>query len=330
VADLRTALLLCGLSTSGLALAQASFSLVADRDSVGIGEALVLTLESDEPLTEGQHWEWPVLEVGDSLAQGWEILRTGPIDSAASPSLEAGLRRTQQIEVLAWDTGFKVIEPIVLGTSGPNPITSTPLLVQVGAHTLEQNPAPRPMQGYTNFSFTWWERAMQVLPTVLSIVALCALLFWALRKFRRRGPSTLPMAQPEQPQEPAHLRALRMLEALAAEQPWTGGREKETQVVLSEAVRLHLQGTFGVKALERATEELTAHLQGAPIRGLDPKDAQWLVALLRQSDLVKFAKQSMASDAHAHAVKEAIEWVRRSAPQDQQDGEVDLMTASHG
>ena len=121
-----------------------------------------------------------------------------------------------------------------------------------------------------------------------------------------------------------------MLEALAADQPWTGGREKETQVVLSEAVRLHLQGTFGVKALERATEELTAHLQGAPIRGLGPKDAQWLVALLRQSDLVKFAKQRMASDAHAHAVKEAIEWVRRSAPQDQQDGEDDQMTAPHG
>ena len=218
----------------------------------------------------------------------------------------------------------------MLGTSGPNPIPSTPILVQVGAHTLEQNPAPRPMQGYTNFSFTWWERAMQILPAVLTIVALCALLYWALRKFQKREASTLPIVQPEQPQEPAHLRALRMLEALAAEQPWTNGQEKETQVVLSEAVRLHLQGTFEVKALERATEELTSHLQGSPIRGLDPQDALWLVALLRQSDLVKFAKQSMASDAHAHAVKEAIEWVRRSAPKDQQDGEDDQTTASHG
>ncbi len=78
MADLRIFLLLCGLSTPGFAMPQATFSLVADRDSVGIGEALVLTLESDEPLTEGQRWEWPILEVGDSLAQGWEILRTGP------------------------------------------------------------------------------------------------------------------------------------------------------------------------------------------------------------------------------------------------------------
>lgn len=330
MADLRTVLLLSGLSTSGLTLAQASFSLVADRDSVGIGEALVLTLESDEPLTEGQHWEWPVLEAGDSLAKGWEILSIGPIDSAASPTLAAGLRRTQQIEVLAWDTGFKVIEPIVLGNSGPNPIPSTPILVQVGAHTLEQNPAPRPMQGYTNFSFTWWERAMQVLPVFLSIAALLALLIWTLRRFRRRESSTLPITQIAKPQEPAHLRALHMLESLAAEQPWNRGEEKEAQVILSEAVRLHLQGTFGVKALERATEELTAHLQGSPIRGMDSKDARWLVALLRQSDLVKFAKRSMASDAHAHSVNEAIEWVRRSAPQGEQEQEDNQTTESHG
>lgn len=327
MADLRIFLLCCGICTSGWALAQASFSLVADRDSVGIGEALILTLESDEPLTDGQHWGWPVLEAGDSLAQGWEVLSTGPIDSAASPSLEAGLRRTQTIEVLAWDTGFKVIEPIVLGTSGANPIPTAPLMIQVGSHTLDQNPAPRPMQGYTNFSYAWWERAMQALPKVLFIIALVALLWWAFDRFRKRESSALPVAQATQPQEPAHLLALRMLESLAKEQPWNDGREKETQAVLSEAVRLHLQGTFGVKALERATEELTAHLQGSAIRGLDPGDAQWLVIMLRQSDLVKFAKQSMAYDAHAHAVKQAIEWVLRSAPK---DPDHDQKTEPHG
>ena len=73
-------------------------------------------------------------------------------------------------------------------------------------------------------------------------------------------------------------------------------------------------GTFGVKALERATEELSAHLLSAPVRGLDRDDASWLVDVLRQSDLVKFAKQDMAADAHAHTVQEAIAWVRRTEP----------------
>ena len=118
---------------------------------------------------------------------------------------------------------------------------------------------------------------------------------------------------PEESAEPAHLTALRLLEALEANQPWKDGEGKEAQAQLSEAVRLHLQGTFGVKALERATEELTAHLTGAPIRGLDGEDARWLVSLLRQSDLVKFAKQDLSSDAHLHAVREALAWVRRTS-----------------
>ena len=52
----------------------------------------------------------------------------------------------------------------------------------------------------------------------------------------------------------------------------------------------------------------------APVRDLDRGDASWLVDVLRQSDLVKFAKQDMASDAHAHTVQEAIGWVRRTQP----------------
>lgn len=314
MADFRWFLLGLGLALAGPLLPQASLSVVADRDSVGIGDPLTLTLESDEPLTGGQTWEWPAWSAGDSLPQGWEILQAGPIDSMASPLLDAGLRRTQRIEVLAWDTGFKVIEPLSLtGTEGQS-VTSEALLVQVGSVALEDNPAPKPMQGYTHFTWTWWERALRILPTALALLALAALLWWGYTRWSKRETVVAMEDEPSVPSEPAHVVALRMLESLAAEQPWLQGRGKEAQATLSEAVRLHLQGTFGVKALERATEELSAHLLSAPVRGLDRGDASWLVDVLRQSDLVKFAKQDMAADAHAHTVQEAINWVRRTEP----------------
>ena len=312
MADFRTLALFLGVFASAECAPQAAFSVTADRDSVGIGEVLTLTLESDESITEGQRWTWPAFAAGDSLAQGWEILSVGAIDSAASLALDAGIRRTQALEILAWDTGFRVIEPLQLG--GDNPTLSAPLLIQVGAHALEDNPAPRPMQGYAHFEWTWWERLMRILPTLLLLLGLAAAAWWVLQRLRNRK-SVLPKPLvPQQPTEPAHITALRMLEALEANQPWKDGQGKEAQAQLSEAVRLHLQGTFGVKALERATEELTAHLTGAPIRGLDGKDARWLVSLLRQSDLVKFAKQDLPSDAHLHAVREALIWVRRTSP----------------
>ena len=160
----------------------------------------------------------------------------------------------------------------------------------------------------------WWERILRILPTALALLALAALLWWGYTRWSKRETADAVKDEPVVPSEPAHVVALRMLEALAAEQPWLQGRGKEAQATLSEAVRLHLQGTFGVKALERATEELSAHLLSAPVRGLDRGDASWLVDVLRQSDLVKFAKLDMAADAHAHTVQEAISWVRRTAP----------------
>lgn len=117
------------------------------------------------------------------------------------------------------------------------------------------------------------------------------------------------------PLEPAHVLALRMLYHLKENQPWANGDGKETQAQLSEAVRLHLQGTFGVKALERATEELAAQLNQSATRGIEPEDVLWLTRLLRQSDLVKFAKQSMGHDAHLNAVNGAIHWIERTRPQ---------------
>ena len=302
-------------SALGMVAQTAALTLAIEKDSVGLGEPLTLTLTSDEPLSGGERWQWPELQSGDTLPQGWEILSVGALDSTTSPNLDAGIRRSQSIVVLSWDTGLKVIEPFQLTGASGTTSSSRPQLLQVGLATLESNPAPKPLQGYRAFAWTWWERISRVLPWVLSILAGIGLLFWAIRKWRQREIPHLPTDKPVVPLEPAHVLALRILYRLKENQPWANGDGKETQVQLSEAVRLHLQGTFGVKALERATEELAAQLNQSATRGIEPEDILWLTRLLRQSDLVKFAKQSMGNDAHMNAVNGAIQWVERTRPQ---------------
>ena len=312
MAELRLCILLVwGLPL--LSLAQADFRVTADRDSLGLGEPLTWTLQSDEPLTEGQRWTWPTLSPGDSLPQGWEILSVGPLDSAASQELDAGLRRTQTIEVLAWDTGFKVIEPLALIGADGDTVKSTPQLIQIGLTPLESNPAPRPMQGFTPFRWTWWERLSQAWPVLLAgLLAVAA--FFALRRWASRDRADAETVVEHVPAEPGHVIALRMLRDLNAEQPWTSGQEKETQARLSDALRLHLDSAFGVKSIERTTTELVAQLRHATIRGLSASDITWLSEVLQRSDLVKFARQSMPHDAHHRTVADALHWVERTQP----------------
>ncbi|MCH1576276.1 MAG: hypothetical protein L7S67_08370 [Flavobacteriales bacterium] len=291
-----------------------AFNLLVDRDSIGVGEPLQLQLISDEPLQGGKHWQWPTLIPGDSLAQGWEILSVSELDSSASPVLDAGLRRQQNIAIMAWDTGMMVLAPIVLLDSG-EVAAKTPLMeIEVGLVPLEANAAPKPMQGFKVYQFTWWERIKFVLPWIFGAVAIALLGRWLYRKWQSREPQEAEAGAPIVPKIPAHITALALLRQLEQDKPWTEGRGKEAQAVLSEAVRVHLQGSFGVKALERTTDELAQTLRSAPIRGMAADESDWMIALLQRSDLVKFAKQDMDGDAHLRVVQESIAWINRTIP----------------
>ena len=320
MADLRL-LTFCLLALAPIAWGQdtPALTLVLDRDSVGVGEPLVLRLISDEPLTGGRRWQWPVLGAGDSLPQGWEVLSVSDVDSSASPVLDAGLRRQQQVVVMAWDTGIKVLEPLSLMDSSGVAVSSDAVLLEVGLAALEPNAAPKPMQGFKPYSFTWWERIRGVLPYIIAAILLGLLAKWLYKRWRNREMHVAEATSAPTPEVPAHITALAMLRALESDQPWNAGRGKEAQATLSEAVRLHLQGSLGVKALERTTDELAQTLLGAPVRGMDPSERQWVVQILQHSDLVKFAKQDMDGDAHLRVIRESIQWVERTIPHTEND-----------
>ena len=128
------------LFSFGLNAQTAALNLQVERDSVGLGEPVALTLTSDESLLGGQHWAWPEFQPGDTLSQGWEILSVGTLDSTTSPEMEAGIRRSQRLVVLAWDTGLKVIEPFKLTPSEGPLVSSSPLSRASGIGHLRNQP----------------------------------------------------------------------------------------------------------------------------------------------------------------------------------------------
>lgn len=315
VVEMRLLLILLIAACGVNAQTEPTLALDMARDSAGVGEPIEWTLTSDEPLEGGRNWDWPSIAVGDSLPQGWEVIALSPLDSSASPVLEAGLRRTQTLTVMAWDTGVKVIEPISLMDSTGAAASTRAALFEIVQMPLEENPAPKPMQGFKVYQWTWWERLQQILPWIFALAVLILGGRWLYRKWKDREITEALDETEEIPSDPAHVIALQMLRAVELDAPWARGEGKEAQAILSEAVRLHLQGTFGVKALERTTDELSRTLIQSPVRGLPEEETRWILALLERSDLVKFAKQDMDGDAHLRVIRESIAWVERTQPQ---------------
>jgi len=129
-------------------------------------------------------------------------------------------------------------------------------------------------------------------PWAIVIGGLVLIVFVVVRaRFRRGGvaqaaPATSGAATGPEDDRSPHTAALGVLDELEGEWP-AGERELDVfSVRLSFVVRRYVQGRFGVRALERATDELVDSIrEGA----LSPVQRDALGALLARCDQVKFA-----------------------------------------
>ncbi len=145
---------------------------------------------------------------------------------------------------------------------------------------------------------------------VLIALAVGALLAWLfMRWWQKRERPEIPGPPPPPPWETA-LRELRALEARRAEAIAEGGTEQWVDAV-SDSVRKYLGDRFGFPGLESTTDEIARELSAVPSLSIVPGEA---VAFLGQCDLVKFAKASLADEASAELIDEALSMVEKTRP----------------
>lgn len=125
-----------------------------------------------------------------------------------------------------------------------------------------------------------WRPLLALVGGGLAVVAMVLGLWWWWR--RRTRPQAVA------PPEPAHVVAVRALEALRSRRLPQAGAFKEFYSGLSDVVRTYLEGRFGLRAPEMTTEEF---LQEATRGGcLARPHRELLASFLVESDLVKFAR----------------------------------------
>ena len=129
------------------------------------------------------------------------------------------------------------------------------------------------------------------------------------------------------PPEPVHVRAMRELDALAAQQLPQKGMVLDFYVLLSDTVRRYVEGRFGIKAPEQTTKEF---LQAARFHPSIRDDHQrMLAAFLRAADMVKFAAQRPGPAECERGLDAARGFVRESTPTATPDDLTDAGAATH-
>lgn len=121
-------------------------------------------------------------------------------------------------------------------------------------------------------------------------LAVLASLVYMFTRLRRREQQEVVIL----PAEPAHVTAIRALETLHNRKLWQNSKYKEYYTRLSDILREYLDGRYGVSAMEMTTEEILSAIRKL---SLSEKHSSMIAALLRESDLVKFAKYIPEEDA---------------------------------
>ena len=161
----------------------------------------------------------------------------------------------------------------------------------------------------------------------LGILAFLAgvllLLMWYLGK---RGKRITDLFKPAPPLPP-HIVALDALENLRGERLWQSGEYKLYYSVLSDILRTYLAGRFEVGAMEMTTDEILISLRDIDI---EQKQKMALLAVLRDADLVKFAKATPEAEENEAAFEKAHAFVESTKPIEKVEEDEDEPTKNRG
>lgn len=130
-------------------------------------------------------------------------------------------------------------------------------------------------------------RLLYALAAALGLAALA----WAIRKYLKRPRPVVSAPRP--PPEPLHVRAMKALDALAAENLPGRGEFKAYYFRLSEIVRGYLGELYGFEALESTTPELLEALRTRLTPGLPMNE---LAEFAQASDFIRYAKAQPSLD----------------------------------
>ena len=92
---------------------------------------------------------------------------------------------------------------------------------------------------------------------------------------------------------------------------WQEGKHKEYYSALTDILRTYIDGHFGVGAMEMTSDEIIEAMRSVE---LPQKSAMDLTEILREADLVKFAKATPEAEENEAAFTAAWDFVEQTRP----------------
>ena len=307
-------LIICVLGF-GTTLAQDVY-LTLDRDSILIGVQVdgeikvVYRIDHDS-----SHVTWP--EIGETLAEGVDILTRGKIDTIANADDAHPLifHQIMKINISSFDSGFFAIEPLKFVVNGDS-IESNAALLSVYYPAIDMKADIKDIKGIKNieFGFVDWLHA-NWLWVLIGFIGLIGGI-WAVVTLNRKKPQSEKEQETQRVVIPPHIVALKRLKELKEKQLWQEGKVKAYYSELTNIFRHYLERRYNIPALEVTSHEI---MMGLKRKAIHQDTIEQIGELLVLADLVKFAKEKPLPNDHDRAFYAITDFVNSSKRESQVD-----------
>jgi hypothetical protein len=284
-----------------------------DTNRALIGDQVKLHLSVEKPST--LQVGFPILK--DTLSRDIEIISHSPVDTS-SPAAGRNILH-QDILISVFDTGLYEI-PSLLFIVQPNDKADTlhtlPVYLEIIA--LRADSTIRDIKAIYNAPLSLAEIASYIKDNYLfGLMAIAmVLLTWFIVRYVRRKRGQGHMAETEMAVELPEVTALRELEKLKSEKPWLNNKVKFYHIRVSEVLRTYIERRFKIMALEQTTDEILVSLKSPVCK---TEDLNHLSAMLKLSDLVKFAKVIPDAEENAALVGYAAAFIHNTSARESAD-----------
>ena len=257
-----------------------------DTSKIRIGEQTKIDLYiSYNASQKNLKIQWP--SIGDTLRKEVDVINVSKIDTTIPDKNNPNqIQQHQSITISSIDSGYWAISPFAFLINGDTakPIETQPLLLEVYNIPVDTAEASiRDIKVPLDEPFDWHEYLPYIYSGIAALIVL-TIIIMLTRKYFKKKPEIIV---PPKPSEPPHVTALQNLENIRNQKLWQEGKYKEYHTLISDTLRMYLEGRYGITAMELTSDEILKVMKSQVI---DPVSKEKLKQILVLADYVKFAK----------------------------------------
>ena len=288
-----------------------------EPDSIGIGDRFRYTIEVEKDLVQ------TVIFPNFEAAQGQQfaLIEEPQVDTLERDGRRLKIRKSYLMA--AFQEGWHHIRPQVMYAdkniidtlSGPDTLAVMVTTFQIDStsHTIFD------IKPQKTLKFKMGEITGYILWSIIALILIILLMIIAKRVLAHYGKSFGDLFKPAPPLPP-HEQAFKSLEQLRGERLWQEGKHKEYYSALTDILRTYIDGHFGVGAMEMTSDEIVDAMRSVE---LPQKSAMDLTQILRDADLVKFAKALPEAEQNEATYSAAWDFVEQTKPVEEVEDDED-------